>query len=83
MRTVVFYTRAAVSLEGYFRTIAIWLVTGISQRLRKLECKPTMHALEQFEDIAKVGGVDGVFFRPADLSADMGMVLPLLPVDRM
>jgi len=32
----------------------------------------TMHALEQVEEIAKVDGVDGVFFGPADLSADMG-----------
>lgn len=32
----------------------------------------TMHALERVEDIAKVDGVDGVFFGPADLSADMG-----------
>jgi len=32
----------------------------------------TMHALEHVEDIAKVDGVDGVFFGPADLSADMG-----------
>lgn len=32
----------------------------------------TMHALEQVEAIAKVDGVDGVFFGPADLSADMG-----------
>lgn len=32
----------------------------------------TMHALEQVEEIAKVDGVDGVFFGPADLAADMG-----------
>ena len=32
----------------------------------------TMHALDQVEEIAKVDGVDGVFFGPADLSADMG-----------
>ena len=32
----------------------------------------TMHALEQVEAIAAVDGVDGVFFGPADLSADMG-----------
>lgn len=32
----------------------------------------TMHALSQVEAIAKVDGVDGVFFGPADLSADMG-----------
>jgi len=32
----------------------------------------TMHALQQVEQIAKVDGVDGVFFGPADLSADMG-----------
>lgn len=32
----------------------------------------TMHALDQIEEIAKVDGVDGVFFGPADLSADMG-----------
>lgn len=32
----------------------------------------TMHALEQVEEIAQVDGVDGVFFGPADLSADMG-----------
>lgn len=32
----------------------------------------TLHALDQVEEIAKVEGVDGVFFGPADLSADMG-----------
>lgn len=32
----------------------------------------TMHALERVEEIARVDGVDGVFFGPADLSADMG-----------
>jgi len=32
----------------------------------------TMHALENVEEIAQVDGVDGVFFGPADLSADMG-----------
>lgn len=32
----------------------------------------TMHALEHVEEIAQVDGVDGVFFGPADLSADMG-----------
>ncbi len=32
----------------------------------------TMHALNQVEAIASVDGVDGVFFGPADLSADMG-----------
>ena len=32
----------------------------------------TLHALDQVEEIAKVDGVDGVFFGPADLSADMG-----------
>ncbi|MCL4131865.1 UNVERIFIED_CONTAM: hypothetical protein GTU68_031251 [Idotea baltica] len=32
----------------------------------------TMHALDQVEEIAKVDGVDGVFFGPADLAADMG-----------
>jgi len=32
----------------------------------------TLHALEQVEAIASVDGVDGVFFGPADLSADMG-----------
>lgn len=32
----------------------------------------TLHALDQVEAIAKVDGVDGVFFGPADLSADMG-----------
>ncbi len=31
----------------------------------------TMHALEQVEDIAKVDSVDGVFFGPAELAADM------------
>lgn len=32
----------------------------------------TMHALDQVEAIASVEGVDGVFFGPADLAADMG-----------
>jgi len=40
----------------------------------------TMHALEQVEDIAKVDGVDGVFFGPADLSADMGKLGQILDV---
>ena len=31
-----------------------------------------MHALDKVEAIAKVDGVDGVFFGPADLAADMG-----------
>jgi len=39
-----------------------------------------MHALEQVEDIAKVDGVDGVFFGPADLSADMGKLGQILDV---
>lgn len=34
----------------------------------------TMHALERVEEIASVDGVDGVFFGPADLSADMGKI---------
>lgn len=40
----------------------------------------TMHALEQVEAIAKVDGVDGVFFGPADLSADMGKLGQVLDV---
>lgn len=32
----------------------------------------TLHALERVEEIAQVDGVDGVFFGPADLAADMG-----------
>ncbi|MDZ7748762.1 MAG: aldolase/citrate lyase family protein [Halofilum sp. (in: g-proteobacteria)] len=34
----------------------------------------TLTALAHVEEIAAVDGVDGVFFGPADLSADMGMI---------
>jgi len=40
----------------------------------------TMHALEQVEEIAAVDGVDGVFFGPADLAADMGKLGQILDV---
>ncbi len=34
----------------------------------------TLSALDRVEEIASVDGVDGVFFGPADLSADMGLI---------
>jgi 4-hydroxy-2-oxoheptanedioate aldolase len=34
----------------------------------------TLSALDRVEEIASVDGVDGVFFGPADLSADMGLL---------
>ncbi len=34
----------------------------------------TRAALDRIEDIASVEGVDGVFFGPADLSADLGLI---------
>ncbi len=40
----------------------------------------TMHALEQVEDIAKDDSVDGVFFGPADLAADMDIQGQILDV---
>ncbi|MDX8347517.1 HpcH/HpaI aldolase/citrate lyase family protein [Cognatiyoonia sp. IB215446] len=34
----------------------------------------TLSALQQAEDIAGVKGVDGIFFGPADIAADMGLI---------
>jgi 4-hydroxy-2-oxoheptanedioate aldolase len=53
-------------------------ITDYLQRVEQEICVlvqiETRAALERIEEIAAVEGVDGVFFGPADLSADMGLI---------
>jgi 4-hydroxy-2-oxoheptanedioate aldolase len=53
-------------IEGY--------VTRCEQELCLIVQAETVSALKNLEAIARVDGVDGVFFGPADLSASMGLI---------
>ncbi len=48
--------------------------SGIEDETTVIVQVETLSALAQAEDIAAVDGIDGVFFGPADIAADMGLL---------
>jgi 4-hydroxy-2-oxoheptanedioate aldolase len=55
--------------------------TGIEQETAVLVQAETKAALGRIDDIGTVDGVDGVFFGPADIAADMGLLGQPLAAD--